>query len=79
MSAQVEAVRRAVSHVMTCSIEGLTPSTSLAELGVDSIALIVIADVLEAENSSWILTTEMLKTAQTIQELAEAIAKVEAK
>jgi hypothetical protein len=33
----------------------------------------VIADVLEAENAGWIVTTDMLKTARSIQELADVI------
>ncbi|MEY3278387.1 MAG: hypothetical protein RLZZ426_873 [Actinomycetota bacterium] len=73
MSAQVDAVMRAVSHVMTWPLDGLAPSTPFATLGVDSIALVVIADVLEAENAGWIVTTDMLKTARSIQELADVI------
>ena len=73
MSAQLDAVLRAVSHVMTWPLDGLAPSTPFATLGVDSIALVVIADVLEDENASWSVTTDMLKTARTIQELADAI------
>ena len=49
MSAALDTVRRAVALVCSADLAGLDASTSLADLGADSLALVSIADVVEAE------------------------------
>lgn len=73
MTAQREAVIRAVSHVMNWPMDALAPSTPLESIGIDSIALVVIADVIEGENPTWTLSDDLLKSARSIEMLAAGI------
>ncbi len=73
MSAQRDAMIHAVSRVMNWPADALAPSTPLESIGIDSIALIVIADVIEAENPTWSLSDEVLKSARTIEMLVAGI------
>jgi acyl carrier protein len=49
MTASLDVVRNAVARVCGTDAAGLDASTSLADLGADSLALVSIADVVEAE------------------------------
>lgn len=49
MTAALDAVRSAVALVCGVDSAGLDASTSLVDLGADSLALVSIADVVEAE------------------------------
>ncbi|MEY2634543.1 MAG: hypothetical protein RIS75_483 [Actinomycetota bacterium] len=73
MQAQIDAVIRAVSHVMSWPEDVLAASTPFASSGVDSIALIVIADVIESQNPSWSVSDDVLKSARNIEMLAAGI------
>ena len=77
MTAQCDAVIRAVSHVMNWPADALAPSTPLESLGIDSIALVVIADVIEGENPTWKVSDEVLKSARSVEMLAAGIVEGE--
>ena len=73
MQTQIDAVIRAVSQVMAWPMDALAPSTPFISSGIDSIALIVIADVIESQNPSWKVSDDVLKSARNIEMLAAGI------
>ncbi len=70
---QVDVVREAVSKVLDLPLDVLVGSTPFEDLGVDSIARIVIVDVILQRQPSWTIPAETIKYSKTISEFAEGI------
>lgn len=70
---QVDVVREAVSKVLDLPLDVLVGSTPFEDLGVDSIARIVIVDVILHRQPSWTIPAETIKYSKTISEFAEGI------
>lgn len=67
---QMAAVQAALAHVLERDLADFAPSASLRDLGVDSIALVVTADVFEERNPGWLLPDEVLRDSRTVEDLA---------
>lgn len=67
------AVQSALAHVMERPVADFAPSSRLRDLGVDSIALVITADVLEAEEPGWLLPDAALRDSVTVQDLANGV------
>ena len=65
-----QAIASAFAHVLERQPQDFPPDSALGGLGVDSIALVVLADVVEAANPGWRLPDSVLKTARTVGDLA---------
>ncbi len=71
--AKIDAVRAAVSKVMDLPLDLLVASTPFDDLGVDSIARIVMVDVILEKQPSWHISAETIKYSKTIAEFAQGI------
>lgn len=71
--AKIDAVRAAVSKVMDLPLDVLVASTPFDDLGVDSIARIVMVDVILAQQPNWQIPAETIKYSRTIAEFAGGI------
>lgn len=67
------AVRSALAHVMERPEGQFPPAGRLRDLGIDSIALVVTADVLEQEHPGWLLPDSALRDSVTVQDLADGV------
>ena len=54
-------------------IADFSASSRLQDLGVDSIALVITADVLEAQHPGWALPDSALRDSVTVQDLADGV------
>ena len=69
----VDAVIAAVSKVMDMPVDAITESTAFRGIGADSIALVVMADVIEDRFPEYSVPTSVLKSAKTVGELAAGL------
>ena len=69
----IEAVRHAVSKVMDLPLDVLVASTPLEDIGVDSIARIIMVDAILESHPSWVVSPESIKFSKTIFEFSEGI------
>ena len=72
-STKVDAVRTAVSKVMELPMDVLAGSTPLNDIAVDSIARIVMVDVILQHHPTWIVPDNVIKYSKTIEEFADGI------
>lgn len=72
-STKVDAVRTAVSKVMELPMDVLAGSTPLNDIAVDSIARIVMVDVILQQHPTWIVPDNVIKYSKTIEEFADGI------
>lgn len=72
-STKVDVVRAAVSKVMELPIDVLAGSTPLNDIAVDSIARIVMVDVILQQQPNWQVPEPVIKFAKTIEEFANGI------
>jgi acyl carrier protein len=72
MRSATEAVIHAVGHVMNMPVDALDATTPFGSIGADSVALIVIADVIE-ENNAYLVPNDVLKAAHTVADLAAGL------
>ena len=69
----VDVVRAAVAKVMDLPLDVLIGSTPLDDLGVDSIARIVMVDVILEKEPNWQIPAAIIKHARTIAEFADGV------
>lgn len=69
----LDAVIAAVSKVMDLPADIITETTAFRGIGADSIALVVMADVIEDRFPEFEVPTSVLKTAKTVGELAAGL------
>jgi acyl carrier protein len=67
------AVLAAVAHVLELPLDAVSESTRLADVGADSMALVVIADVIEARQPDIVVSDDALAHAITVGDLADYI------
>ena len=67
------AVQSALAHVLERPVADFSANSRLRDLGVDSIALVITADVLEAEHPGWLLPDAALRDSVTVQDLADGV------
>lgn len=70
---RIDVVRAAVSKVMDLPLDVLIGSTPLDDLGVDSIARIVMVDVILERQPDWQIPAQTIKYSKTIEEFANGI------
>ena len=69
----INAVTTAIGRVMEISTEGITTSTTFTSIKADSVALILIADVIEEMFPQYLVTNDVLKSVRTVGELATGL------
>lgn len=70
---RVDVVRAAVSKVMDLPLDLLVGSTPFDDIGVDSIARIVIVDAILQTQPEWQIPAKTIKYSKTISEFAGGI------
>lgn len=70
---RVDVVRQAVAKVMDMPFDVLAGSTPFEDLGVDSIARIVMVDVILESHPGWQISPKTIKYSKNISEFAEGI------
>jgi acyl carrier protein len=70
---RVDVVRAAVSKVMDLPLDLLVGSTPFDDIGVDSIARIVIVDAILQTQPDWQIPAQTIKYSKTISEFADGI------
>ncbi len=70
---RIDEVRAAISKVMDLPIDVLVGSTPLEDLGVDSIARIVMVDVILEKHPGWQIPAATIKYSKTISDFADGI------
>jgi len=70
---KLNAVQAAIAHVMECPADMLVESTSLKDFGIDSIALIVVADVIEDSHPGWKIDNDQLNVARCVGDIINSI------
>jgi acyl carrier protein len=71
----LDAVIAAVSKVMDLPSDVITETTAFRAISADSIALVVMADVIEDRFPEFEVPTSVLKTAKTVGELAAGLVR----
>lgn len=69
----LDAVINAVSIVMELPVDILDSSTAFRSINADSVALIVIADVIEDRFPQFLVSDDVLKSSSTLGELAAGL------
>ncbi len=69
----LDVVRAAVAKVMDLPIDILVGSTPFEDIGVDSIARIVMVDAILEVQPNWQIPAETIKYSKTIAEFANGI------
>lgn len=72
---QLDWITVALSHVLDRPVGDFPADANLKIAGVDSIALVVLADVIEAQYPDWLLPDSVLKSARTVADLAAGLVK----
>lgn len=70
---RVDVIAAGLSHVLERPMADFSAETDLRAAGVDSIALVVLADVVEATHPNLRLPDAALKFANTVGELAAGL------
>ena len=71
------AIADGLAEVLERPASDFAADLTLNAAGVDSIALVVLADVIEADHPGWTIPNDVLRFAETIADLAEGMAPIQ--